>query len=559
MSNVEFNNPLRNRLGFPPSRGTGGAAVATKQSAVLNEAVRARVATKQVAQEDTRFAEIKANPFHKIIFDTSVDEEVKAEQIAKTLTKETVKDFIQFDEWLSATRERMASELIALNDSKTTAEYHATLNDMGNDLLEFEKQGKPFTDILESSYTLRTNGVIIDAVQDAKEHKVKYAAITTSLQDTIDKVKSLVNETDRLLSENIVLANTKGMFGFGGQTSEAKSKQMQNEARLEVIKSDLIKLEEVRQDLLKQTDSLNNQTGDFAKEKAILREMLDVSGAEHQRRAEEYKATAQRFIEVSKKRVGSLRSSFESREEQIDRFKKSTKNLQMVYATLDQGVSKAFEGVQDQSAELAKEVPGETLLVKAKREQNKESIDEFARTLDSVKKNTIEAFASVSRQGVTVNSMKEGNDKAISTIRKVHTQGIAEVAENMSVMLEGIAGAALGEASGVAQQALDRMNKGTSVFAQREVIKQAMSVNEEIGSISRTMEGLAEMGETLTAARQIHKDNLAELRGLSNNLRELAQDVVGATQDAMAVNAELRDGQPTSNAKSTVSTNPLEI
>src|SRR5689334_4745031 len=149
-------------------------------SDVLTDAVRARQTGKatatheQVEAEDARFANISANPFYSVMFSEENKPEQKREAVTKLLTfegtkeenRERIKEFELFKEFLQSQREEMAQEIIRLTDTGTFAELKTVYDELNRSLIDFDEKMKPLTDIIDAVYTLRTNGLTLEAFQE---------------------------------------------------------------------------------------------------------------------------------------------------------------------------------------------------------------------------------------------------------------------------------------------------------------------------------------------------------------------------------------------------------
>jgi len=168
------------------------SAVAPKLSERLNEvlgtAVRAKANVVQKV-EATPTTVPTNNPFYKVMFDTSLDDEAKSAAITKLTTfpgtkedsRALIKAYAEFQEYMQTVRETMAKEIIRLQDTDTFSILQNIMNNLNGQLLDFEKEMQPLTDITDAIYTLRTKGATLDVykeIQDDKqrEEKEKVAA-----------------------------------------------------------------------------------------------------------------------------------------------------------------------------------------------------------------------------------------------------------------------------------------------------------------------------------------------------------------------------------------------
>ena len=123
--------------------------------------------------------------------------------------------------------------------------------------------------------------------------------------------------------------------------------------------------------------------------------------------------------------------------------------------------------------------------------------------------------------------------------RAMHSQGISGVADRLSVVLQAVSSAALGEASAMAKDTLQQMAQNTNKVAQKESIRIAMGIEEQNSDLSKAIDDLGAYGEVVRAATNITREGLSDMRNKLDELKKLAEDVQGDVQDSIAVNADV--------------------
>src|SRR3954468_2035927 len=212
------------------STGTGtslkrsaATAPATAEVAKGKPAAQA-TAKKETAAEDARFANIQANLFYKVMFDQETKPEEKRAQMAKILAyegtkeenREKIKAFELFKEYLQAQREAMAQEIIRLTDTETFAELKEVYDQLNGALIDFDNKMKPLTDIIDAVYTLRTNGLTIEAFQEIIRDRRREADLSTQRAEKKKHFEMLRAEVEQLNGDIAALGERRALFGLLG-------------------------------------------------------------------------------------------------------------------------------------------------------------------------------------------------------------------------------------------------------------------------------------------------------------------------------------------------------
>jgi translation initiation factor 2B subunit (eIF-2B alpha/beta/delta family) len=134
--------------------------------------------------------------------------------------------------------------------------------------------------------------------------------------------------------------------------------------------------------------------------------------------------------------------------------------------------------------------------------------------------------------------MKDAVDQQAIRARTMHSQGISGVADRLSVVLQAVSSAALGEASAMAKDTLQQMAENTNKVAQKESIRIAMGVSEQNADLTKAIDDLGSYGEVVRTATSITREGLTEMRGKLDELKKLAETVQDDVHDAIAVNAD---------------------
>jgi chromosome segregation ATPase len=525
----------------------------TDLSDVLTDAVRARQTSKatqagaqQQQAEDARFANISANPFYQVMFSEETKPEQKHEAVTKLLTfegtkeenRERVKEFELFKEFLQSQREEMAQEIIRLTDTGTFAELKSVYDDLNRSLIDFDEKMKPLTDIIDAVYTLRTNGLTLEAFQEILRERRREEELLRKKTEKRNEFQSLDAQVQTLNSDIAALKEQRGFFGLGGVKQEAREAIARKTTELDRIRDRLGTLGDEIAELNKQTPT-ESQLGEYAAQKQKLRELLDISTEEHRDRQKALVDSAVGFVNTAKTRVASVRQHLGQMNEQVENLFDANNMMGTCYAILNEGIKDAAANNQKVRQELVEPAGGgEDMITKMTREQKKMAVEQHMTLLDASAADTMATYADLTSGAVRIKTMKDAVDQQMNRARAMHSQGISGVADRLSVVLQAVSSAALGEASAMAKDTLQQMAENTNKVAQKESIRIAMGIEEQNDDLKKAIDDLGAYGEVVRAATNITREGLTDMRAKLDELKKLAEDVQGDVHDAIAVNAE---------------------
>jgi hypothetical protein len=186
------------------------------------------------------------------------------------------------------------------------------------------------------------------------------------------------------------------------------------------------------------------------------------------------------------------------------------------------------------------------MIAQMAREQKKMAVEQHITMLDASAADTMATYADLTSGAIRIKTMKDAVDQQTIRARTMHSQGISGVADRLSVVLQAVSSAALGEASAMAKDTLQQMAQNTNKVAQKESIRTAMGIEDQNSDLSKAIEDLGAYGEVVRAATSITREGLSDMRSKLDELKRLAEDVQGDVQDAIAVNADVARPQATS-------------
>lgn len=511
-----------------------------KPTEVLSDAVRARVApTTKVATTTAP----TSNPFYAVMFSTDLDPDAKKEAIAKLVTftgskeesRERIKEYAAFEEYMQSVRESMATEIIRMQDTEAFSVLQTVMNNLNGKLLDFEKQMQPLTDITDAIYTLRTNDATLDVfkeIQDDKAAEAKQKALDDERSKHFDELRTKISDINYL---NAKLGEEKSFFGLGAVTKSARQKMAQNEIDLGASKAELDRLQA---ELATATANEAKAPGQFAMEKAKLRELLDLTSDTHKERQKALVQSALSFVESAKKDIGEVRTHLEKMNGQVENLLDNNTKMVGVYAIMSEGIEDAQKTNHTIREAVLTSPAGERPIQKMEREDKKMVLDDHIKRLDDAIRTTTAAGADLTTQTIRVKGMKDANESTLETTRIIHTQGVAGIADRLSSTLQAVASAALGESSASAKDTLRKMAESTDRVAQQESIRNAMGIKETNSDLVTALESLGAYGDVQRAANEITKAGLSEMRTNLDKIRDAASQTQKDLKDSFAAAAD---------------------
>lgn len=535
-----------------------------KQAVTARDAASSRVRVQK--EVDTKFAEIEGNPFFSVVFSQELAPDEKVKEVEKLLTlttnkiqnRETIKAFELFKEYLQEKKLEMNKELIGLVDTDIMAMLQQVYNHLDGDLRDFDDKIGPITDILEAVNRLRENGQTFNTLAEInadrkfeEEFTVKRDSFTREVNDLQSRITSL---------ENNIVKHNQNKGWFGGIKAESLAAIAANQAELARLHEDLA-------DRSNQISALNDEAkgrktaGEFAKEKDILRKMLDLSAEEHVLRQKDLVGSALKFIETSKEQVGNVRNKLGTQKDQAANLFDANDLMSTVYTVLNGGIKGASDNTQKVRDELLSIPENETPIQKLTREQRKMDADEHISNLDRSMVSTMKAVGDIQLQAAKVNSMKQSIQIQADQAQVLHTEGVSGIAERLSVVLQGINNAATNEASAMASQTLTRMRDSTNELGQKEVMRNAMGTEAINESLTKIMDDLGSMSGVMKEATDVRRKAIAEMHTNLSKLKEMADETRQDVLADMSVNADVGSNTETATKKSTktVSNDPFKI
>lgn len=511
---------------------------------------------REEADFSSKFANMEANTFYKIMFDPDAAPEAKMKAVAEALSfeknkedaKEKLEEFRQLKEYLQYERKRMAQKIISLTDTEAFSELKDVYDQLNNALISFEDKINPLTDIVDAVYELRMNGVTFDAFREITLDKEAEARIAALKEEHEKQLAALEGDIKNIQRNVAAWGEDKAFFGLGGVKKSAREKIAQAQLDLQERESELNDLITKMQDESQYEMPESELDAKFQQSKKKLRELLDISSDDHKERQKDLVQSAQHFVNTTEARVSSISSHFDGMDKQIENLLDANYSMREIYAILNDATKEAHEDNEQYRDSLKPTEEGLSDIKKMTIEGEKRDLENYIGALNASSVDTTAVFAELTNAGHRIKSMKDGNDQQITKTRQLHSSGVASVADQLSTVLQAVSAAALGESSEMARMSLERMNQKTSDLSQKEVIRIALGTHEQNSELSKALEGLEQYGEVIRTATSITREGLQETKELLGKLEETAKDVQEDVKESISVAAEVVAGEDNAGA-----------
>lgn len=508
-------------------------------------------AKREDAKFSSKFANMEANTFYKIMFDPDASPAEKMKSVAQSLSfednkedaKEKLEEFRQFKEYLQYERKRMAQQIIDLTDTEAFSELKMVYDELNNALIAFEDKINPLTDIVDAVYELRMNGVTFDAFREITEDKEAEARIAALKEEQQKQLEDLEKSIRNIQRNVAIWGEDKAFFGLGGVKQAAREKIAQAQLELKEREDDLGSLIETMKDESQYALPQSELDTKFQESKAKLRELLDISSDDHKQRQADLVKSAQHFVNTTEARVSSISDHFDGMDKQIENLLDANYSMREIYAIMNDATKEAHKDNEEFRDTLKPADDSLSDIEKMTVEGQKRDLENYIGALNASSVDTTAVFAELTNAGHRIKSMKDGNDQQITKTRQLHSSGVASVADQLSTVLQAVSAAALGESSEMARMSLERMNQKTSDLSQKEVIRIALGTHEQNSELSKALEGLEQYGEVIRTATSITREGLQETKELLGQLEETAKDVQEDVKESISVAAEVVAGE----------------
>ncbi len=512
------------------------------ESTAVNEAVRARMAPKQAAQAAP--VDITANPVAKIVFNPEATPEERSRQVGTLLSPElaedcktAIKQVEAYKEYLAQQRTLMQRKLIELSSTTVFAKMKQTFADMNKGVLDFRGMIAPLVDNLDALYTLRTAGdnVVLDTfaeIEDDRKREADWDQRTATIEA---ETRQIVADKGKLEQDIAQLKTQTGLFGGIKKSAQAEiaAKELVIAQRMDALAACRDKAKAI----IAEKAEHDAKQGKFKAEKEQVRKMLDISGPEHVKRVEGIIKAALDYIDKSQVSVTELRDELGGIEGQADKLVKINSQMITVVAILDKGIDLATAANKEKIQGLSTVREGEDTLGRLERERKKNDFERHVTALLDSGRSTKKTVADLEKDAVDANTFHDALGKQNVNLRELSSDGIASVATSLNTTIQALNNSALNEASESVRDSMRAMNAVTDDVANKEVVRQALQVDEASKRIVEKIESMSSIAESLQAANKLREDGLSNIQSRLGELNDITTTVRARLQESIGLDA----------------------
>jgi ribosomal protein S9 len=518
------------------------------------EAVKRKAATTvsapSRAESTERFAKIEQNPFFKIMSDKALTPEQKRDamiavlvvdpEVSKEVNREKLEALNVFKEYMQAQRIALNERNMALSETGAFSDLQGVLKDMNNGLIDFEETMKPLTDILDAVYELRQAGKTIDVFKEIRNDKEWEEERKKEIEGFAGEVSVLEGEISGRNAEIGELSNQRKWFGLGGIKESAK----QQIAELNALNAGTSgQIAEVAGKIQETKTVLEGGPGtdhpELARQKEILRTMLDITSEEHREKQQALVDKALKFVEFSRTRTSDTLVKFEDMKDQIQRSSDVTVGMLQSFAIVDEAVKTAEKENSTVRGKYLEPVGTPGSVVEIARTAKLDLINEFVTTMNDTSLNTTKSIEELERERMQVNTMQDANRENIRSTRELSTSGVATIAGQLSAVLTGIGSAALVQSSESARETMHRMGILTQDTLMKEVISTANRKQDVNHDMVIAIERLGQYSEVQRAGIEISRSAITEMRKNVDAMQEASRVLGKTVEEGQSVAAEV--------------------
>lgn len=503
-------------------------------TAVADDATKAAPAT-------ARFANIQANPFYKVLFESKAAPTEKQAAYAAALAYDATKTDAEnqardaaheeFKEYLLAYAKDQAMELIRLSDTKSSAELQQVLNYMNQGLLDFETLITPMMETIEAIHQLNnaSDGMMYDVFKEIKEDEVEEKRIAALREELNQKLS--VYERD-VQSVNNDVAELKGSFfsAFKG------GKIARKEEELSVLQGGMADLQA---EIEKTVMSRETKFAEYAEQKEKLRTFMNLASEAHIKQQQALKDTAANFVTTTDTQSAKVLERMKDIKVQADKTDDVNGRLQRAF-TIIKGAENGATAIDEKLAEtFSRAAEKEDELEKLERESRLSKVNEHVTILNEAQSSTLLTVGKIQDEATTIKSLKDKNRQQIKHIREINSSGTASVASRLLSTLSAFSSACLNEAKVTTQNTLKNMDDKTRAILNQEVIQAAVGMHLDNRQLYEMIEEMKGTRENMGASLEIAREALKQQEQLRVDFEAQSKQLDAALKESKGVTAEV--------------------
>ncbi len=233
-------------------------------------------------------------------------------------------------------------------------------------------------------------------------------------------------------------------------------------------------------------------------------------------------------------RSRSCATSLGGIEGQADKLVKINSQMITVVADPRQGHRPRLHGQQGEGpGAVDAERTARITLGRLERERKKNDFERHVTALLDSGRGTKKTVADLEKDAVDANTFHDALGKQNVNLRELSSDGIASVATSLNTTIQALNNSALNEASESVRDSMRAMNAVTDDVANKEVIRQALQVDEASKRIVEKVESMSNIAESLQAANKLREDGLSNIQSRLGELSDVTATVRARLQESI--------------------------
>jgi len=511
---------------------------------------RATNATTNEAQKDGASSLVQTNAFAQIMLNPNLEPEAKRDELVKVLafSKESTKEenrakleaFSQFKEYLQEQRKLLNREGIKLQDTEAFAELQSVIDDMTKSSIEFQNRVKPLLDVLSAVFEIRKHDKITDVYKEIQNDKAWQDEQTKSLLEleaNLNSVKQRLEELDR---EKVRLKQDKSFFGLGPVRPEAKIRADEIESidrpKLHADIFGLVtQIEKKKEDIKIGPDSQNPE---LAKQKAVLKEFLDLTKEANRDRQKSLIDAAVNYVDTSDSRLKNVLGTLTRLGKHAEVMSDANGMLRNMHVIMDESLSKVSTVNESIKKELTSASPDESSIAKMTREEKLNELNEHITLTNDGSVDIANSIGGLTKHSVQIQAYKDTLRNESGSTKRLHLEGVSQMGEQLMSVISAISAAATSESRSIAANNFAKMAEQNATIISQEVVRNATNIEVEANQIAKLVGELQDYGDVLNASSQIATQGYGRMRETVDAIRKVSGSVQDAIKDLVSERAE---------------------
>lgn len=547
----------------PQVQTQAATASETQYGTVTQKDIETEKLEKKVAQAAAR-PDMQGNPFFEVISAKDVTKEEKRDAIAELLTynedqtpeenKKRLSQYDLFKQYMMSELTDRSVEIIKATDQRNLVELQEMFIEIQESVIGYEDSMAVPKKIFAALSKVRTEGgarMLTDiyrafAIDDATEAKFN--------EDLAQKKASVESKQSELDSNRKELAKLREDTNFLGMTKgKNKSRIATLEAQTERLKDELEGVENkdgTRTGGLKAECKAFEEAGweeqypQYHDEKAVLRELKELSGEEWTARSQAIIDDAVNFVNTLDQRGNVVLDAQLRKRDHIDDLDSMTDKMKGVYSVLDDAERTASQANITLRQKLDTAPADESSIDKDARERKLKAVDLYVTTAAQSEVDTQRVRGFLEQDGVTVGQFRTNLDNKIADARDLIGSTKAQVSTGLALTINAVGAAATDAAELMAQDATVTIQEENAQTLKEEMERNGGAALEQAEKIRAAAEAMSQFEQSMMEITKKTEEGIkqrADAMEASEEARQRLAEQVKMLEGAVARSTEFND------------------